>query len=50
MFSAAFVRCTPSYFAAMAAQLKPMKRRLMERNRELLERYAAELAALGYVP
>lgn len=49
-FSAAYVRCTPSYFAALAAQLKPMKRRLVERNRELLERYAAELAALGYVP
>lgn len=49
-FAAAFVRCTPRYFAAMGAQLKPMKRRLVERNRELLERYAAELAALGYVP
>ena len=49
-FAAAYVRCTPSYFAAMAALLKPMKRRLVERNRELLERYAAELAALGYVP
>ena len=49
-FSAVFVRCTPSYFAAMAAELKPMKQRLVERNRELLERYAAELAALGYVP
>jgi hypothetical protein len=49
-FSAAFVRCTSSYFAAIAGQLKPMKRLLVERNRELLERYAAELAALGYVP
>jgi hypothetical protein len=49
-FAAAYVRCTPSYFAAMAAQLKPIKQRLVERNRELLERYAAELAALGYVP
>lgn len=49
-FSRVYARCTRSYFAAMAAQLRPVKRRLVERNRELLERYAAELAALGYVP
>jgi hypothetical protein len=49
-FSRVYARCTRSYFAALAAQLTPVKRRLVERNRELLERYAAELAALGYVP
>ena len=49
-FSLAYVRCTASYFAAMTAQLRPAKARLVERNRELLERYASELAALGYVP
>jgi hypothetical protein len=49
-FSAAFAHCTRSYFAALGAQLKPAKQRLVERNKELLERYAAELAALGYVP
>lgn len=49
-FSAAFARCTANYFDALSAQLAPVKARLVERNRELLERYAAELAALGYVP
>jgi hypothetical protein len=49
-FSLAYARCAQSYFAAMARQLRPVKRRLIERNRELLERYASELAALGYVP
>ena len=49
-FSLVYARCTRGYFAALAAQLRPMKRRLIERNRELLERFAAQLAALGYVP
>jgi hypothetical protein len=49
-FSQVYARCTRGYFAALAAQLRPAKARLVERNRELLERYAAELAALGYVP
>jgi hypothetical protein len=49
-FSLAYARCAQSYFAAIAAQLRPVKARLIERNRELLERYASELAALGYVP
>jgi len=49
-FSRAYARCTRSYFAVLGAQLRPVKQRLVERNRELLERYAAELAALGYVP
>jgi len=49
-FSLVYARCTRGYFAELAAQLRPMKRRLVERNRELLERFAAQLAALGYVP
>jgi hypothetical protein len=49
-FSVAFVQCTKSYFSALATQLEPMKERLVRRNKKLLERYAAELAALGYVP
>jgi hypothetical protein len=49
-FSVAYARCAQIYFAAMTAQLRPVKVRLVERNRELLERYASELAALGYVP
>lgn len=49
-FSLAYARCTTSYFAALGAQLRPVKARLIERNRELLEQYASELAALGYVP
>jgi hypothetical protein len=49
-FSAAFATCAKDYFAAMRAQLLAARPALVERNRELLERYAAELAALGYVP
>lgn len=49
-FSLAYARCTQSYFVALGARLRPVKARLVERNRELLERYASELAALGYVP
>jgi len=43
-FSAAYVACTRSYFAALAAQLRPVKARLVERNRELLERYEGDAA------
>jgi hypothetical protein len=49
-FSVAFATCAKDYFAAMAAELLAARPALVERNRELLERYAAELAALGYVP
>ncbi len=49
-FSLAYAECTRSYFAALGAQLRPVKARLVERNRELLQQYASELAALGYVP
>jgi hypothetical protein len=34
----------------MEEQLRPERNRMVERNRELLERFGAELAAAGYVP
>jgi hypothetical protein len=49
-FSDAYVQCAGQYFAALATELNPVRARLVERNRELLEQYSAELAALGYVP
>jgi hypothetical protein len=49
-FSTVFATCAKDYFAALRAQLLAARPDLVERNRELLERYAGELAALGYVP
>lgn len=48
--SAAFVTCTREYFQAIGVQLAPERARLVERNREVLQRSATELSALGYVP
>lgn len=45
-----YAACTAPYFEAMEEQLRPERNRMVERNRELLERFGAELAAAGYVP
>lgn len=46
----AFVACTGSYFAAIEAALRPQRDRLVEQHRPLLERFAAEVSAAGYIP
>jgi hypothetical protein len=48
--SSAYATCTREYFDILSTQLRPQQEQLVERNRELLERYAGELAAIGYVP
>lgn len=45
-----YVECTRAYFEAMEKELAPAKAELVERNRELLERFASEMSAAGYVP
>ncbi len=49
-FSDVYAECAGSYFEALEAELVPERDRMVERHRELLERYAAELSAAGYVP
>ncbi|WP_157073404.1 hypothetical protein [Kribbia dieselivorans] len=49
-FSDIYVQCTGNYFAALEKELTPRRERLTERNRELLQRFAVELSAAGYVP
>lgn len=45
-----YAECTGNYFEALEAELAPERERMVERHRELLERFAAELSAAGYVP
>ncbi len=45
-----FVTCTRPYFEALEKELTPRQDALVERNRELLQRFAAELTRAGYVP
>jgi hypothetical protein len=49
-FSDYFVECTDGYFSAMEEGLEQVLPELIERNRELLDALAFELAAMGYVP
>lgn len=48
--SRVFVECTGQYFASLRQALLPRRQALVERNRELLQSMADELAAKGYVP
>ena len=45
-----YVECTGDYFEALEAELRPRRDQMVERNRELLERFAGEVAEAGYVP
>lgn len=45
-----FVECTAHYFASLRQALLPRRQALVERNRELLQSMADELAAKGYAP
>lgn len=45
-----FVECSGDYYSAMGDELEPQREMMIERNRELLVRFAGELAAQGYVP
>jgi hypothetical protein len=49
-FSDYFVECTDGYFSAIEEGLEQVLPELIERNRELLDALAFELAAMGYVP
>jgi hypothetical protein len=44
------VRCGTAYFARTQALLEAQRPAMIERHRELLERFARELVAIGYVP
>lgn len=44
-----FVECTGPYFEALTANLEPRRVEFVEKNREVLESAAVEIAALGYV-
>jgi hypothetical protein len=45
-----YATCAAPFFDTLQAQLEKQRPALIERNRELLERFAGELAAAGYVP
>jgi hypothetical protein len=45
-----YARCTKPYFATITDYLAKRRPAIIERNRELLERFAGEIAAAGYVP
>ncbi|GAA3647258.1 hypothetical protein GCM10022237_03480 [Nocardioides ginsengisoli] len=45
-----YVRCGRRYFARTQALLEARRPAMIERHRELLERFARELVAIGYVP
>lgn len=45
-----YAGCGADYFDAMESALMTRRPALIERNRELLERFAADLSAAGYVP
>ena len=45
-----YVKCGTAYFARTQALLEAQRPAMIERNRELLERFARELVAIGYVP
>lgn len=45
-----YAQCSAPYFAALAQLLLAHRPQYVERNRELLERFAGEVAAAGYVP
>jgi hypothetical protein len=45
-----YVRCGTAYFARTQALLEAQRPAMIERHRELLERFARELVAIGYVP
>lgn len=49
-FAAAYAECGKPYFSAFAAELQDDRKKLIERNRELLTRFALEIADAGYVP
>ncbi|GAA3647251.1 hypothetical protein GCM10022237_03470 [Nocardioides ginsengisoli] len=45
-----YVKCGRRYFARTQALLEARRPAMIERHRELLERFARELVAIGYVP
>lgn len=49
-YSPIFVECARPYYEALASNLEPKRSEFVEKNREVLEAAAQELAALGYVP
>lgn len=49
-YAIAYADCGKAYFDAMATELERVRPALVEQNREVLQRYAAEIAAAGYVP
>lgn len=50
LFSQAYATCAKNYFDALKMRLAEERPTEVERNRELLTRYAAELVAVGYLP
>ncbi|WP_377321255.1 hypothetical protein ACFJIY_19160 [Pimelobacter simplex] len=48
--SVAFADCGEDYYAALRTLLEKKRPALIERHREVLEKFAAELVELGYVP
>lgn len=49
-YAGAYAECMAEYFEVMESELLERRPEFAERNRELLARYAAEIAAAGYVP
>lgn len=49
-YASIYAECTRGYFNTMGSELAKRRSQLVERNRELLERFARELAGAGYVP
>lgn len=49
-YAEAYADCMTDYFDAMASELMERRPEYVERNREVLERFAVEISAAGYVP
>lgn len=49
-YSVAFADCGEDYYAALRTLLEKKRPALIERHREVLEKFATELVELGYVP
>jgi hypothetical protein len=45
-----FLRCSEPYFSALSRHLNDARATALERHRELIEKMAKELVAIGYVP
>lgn len=46
----AYADCMAEYFEVMESELLKKRPEFVERNREVLERFASELSGAGYVP